>query len=243
MLIGFIIVAMDAIHNTAAKWRYMTAGQSNVPITITTLGGAVSGIGAQHCDALEIWLGSSPGLKVLQPSNPLEAYALLTASIFDDDPVVFIEQSALTGRSLRVPTPEPGTRFELGKANVTRTGADVSVIGYGAHRSPWSYLHHRWRCRGLRVRVDIGRHSQHDDDERGVAAHPCHHRRRVFAGVRCWICMLQSVSLACIHLLITVATSADLWMVRQGWFPYGLADHAGVRPKLLRGDWNWVSHA
>jgi pyruvate dehydrogenase E1 component beta subunit len=68
----------------------------------------------------------------VQPSNPLEAYALLTASIFDDDPVVFIQQSALTGRSLRVPTPEPGTRFELGKANVSRTGADVSVIGYGA---------------------------------------------------------------------------------------------------------------
>jgi pyruvate dehydrogenase E1 component beta subunit len=132
MLMGFITLALDAIHNTAAKWHYMTAGQSNVPITITTLAGAGNGVGAQHNDALEIWLASSPGLKVVQPSNPLEAYALLTASIFDDDPVVFIEQSALTGRSLRVPIPEPGTRFELGKANVTRTGADVSVIGYGA---------------------------------------------------------------------------------------------------------------
>jgi pyruvate/2-oxoglutarate/acetoin dehydrogenase E1 component len=132
MLMGFITVAMDPIHNTAAKWRYMTAGKSSVPITITTLGGAGSGIGAQHCDQLEIWLASSPGLKVVQPSNPLEAYGLLTASIFDDDPVVFIEQSSLVSRPLRVPAPEPGTRFPLCKANVSRQGTDVSVIGYGA---------------------------------------------------------------------------------------------------------------
>jgi acetoin:2,6-dichlorophenolindophenol oxidoreductase subunit beta len=132
MLMGFITLAMDTLHNTAAKWRYMTAGKSSVPITITTLGGAGSGIGAQHCDQLEIWLASSPGIKVVQPSNPLEAYCLLTASIFDDDPVVFIEQSSLLGRPLRMPAPEPGTRFPLGKANVSRSGADVSVIGYGA---------------------------------------------------------------------------------------------------------------
>jgi pyruvate dehydrogenase E1 component beta subunit len=110
----------------------MTGGKSSVPLTIRTLGGAGSGVGAQHCDQLEIWLASSPGLKVVQPSNPVEAYGLLTASIFDDDPVVFIEQSSLTGRPLRMVAPEPGTRFELGKANVSLTGSDVSVIGYGA---------------------------------------------------------------------------------------------------------------
>jgi len=69
---------------------------------------------------------------VVQPSNPLDAYTLLTASIFDDDPVIFIEQAGLTGRSTRVPKPAPGTRVPLGKANVTRQGSDVSVIGYGA---------------------------------------------------------------------------------------------------------------
>jgi pyruvate dehydrogenase E1 component beta subunit len=88
----------------------MTAGKSSVPITIRTMGGAGSGIGAQHCDQLEGWFAASPGLKVVQPSNPLEAYGLLTASIFDDDPVVFIEQSSLTGRPVRMPVPEPGTR-------------------------------------------------------------------------------------------------------------------------------------
>ncbi|MFC8827371.1 alpha-ketoacid dehydrogenase subunit beta [Streptomyces sp. NPDC057137] len=132
MLMGFITVAMDPIHNTAAKWRYMTAGKSSVPITIRTLGGAGSGVGAQHCDQLESWFAASPGLKVVQPSNPVEAYGLLTASIFDDDPVVFIEQSSLTGRPLKMPVPEPGTRFPIGKANVSRSGTDVSVIGYGA---------------------------------------------------------------------------------------------------------------
>jgi pyruvate dehydrogenase E1 component beta subunit len=132
MLMGFITLAMDPIHNTAAKWRYMTAGKSSVPITIRTLGGAGSGVGAQHCDQLEGWFAASPGLKVVQPSNPLEAYGLLTASIFDDDPVVFIEQASLTGRKVRMPVPEPGTRIPLGRANVSRAGTDVSVIGYGA---------------------------------------------------------------------------------------------------------------
>jgi acetoin:2,6-dichlorophenolindophenol oxidoreductase subunit beta len=132
MLMGFITLAMDPIHNTAAKWRYMTAGKSSVPITIRTLGGAGSGVGAQHCDQLEGWFAASPGLKVVQPSNPFEAYGLLTASIFDDDPVVFIEQASLTGRKVRMPVPEPGTRLPLGRAHVSRAGTDVSVIGYGA---------------------------------------------------------------------------------------------------------------
>jgi pyruvate dehydrogenase E1 component beta subunit len=132
MLMGFITMAMDPLHNAAAKWRYMTAGKSSVPITITTLAGAGSGIGAQHCDQLEIWFASSPGIKVVQPSNPVEAYALLTASIFDDDPVLFIQQSSLVGRPLKMLAPEPGTRYPLGKANISRSGTDVSVIGYGA---------------------------------------------------------------------------------------------------------------
>jgi acetoin:2,6-dichlorophenolindophenol oxidoreductase subunit beta len=132
MLMGFITLPLDPIHNVAAKWRYMTAGKSSVPITIRTMGGAGSGVGAQHCDQLEGWFAASPGLKVVQPSNPVEAYGLLTASIFDDDPVVFIEQASLTGRPVRMPVPEPGTRFALGKANISRTGTDVSVIGYGA---------------------------------------------------------------------------------------------------------------
>ncbi|MFC4944224.1 alpha-ketoacid dehydrogenase subunit beta [Pseudonocardia sp. GCM10023141] len=132
MLMGFITMAIDPIHNTAAKWRYMTAGRSSVPITIRTLAGAGSGVGAQHCDQLESWFAASPGLKVVQPSNPVEAYGLLTSSIFDDDPVIFIEQASLTGKPVRMDVPEPGMRIPLGKANVCRAGTDVTVIGYGA---------------------------------------------------------------------------------------------------------------
>ncbi|MEV6236606.1 transketolase C-terminal domain-containing protein [Lentzea sp. NPDC051838] len=153
MLMGFITLAMDAIHNTAAKWRYMTAGRGSVPITIRTLAGAGSGIGAQHCDQLEGWFAASPGLKVVQPSDPLEAYGLLTSSIFDDDPVIFVEQSALTGRPLRMPAPAPGTRIPLGKANVSRTGTDVSVIGYGAQIADALIVAEELAAEGVSVEV------------------------------------------------------------------------------------------
>jgi pyruvate dehydrogenase E1 component beta subunit len=153
MLMGFITLAMDPIHNTAAKWRYMTGGKSSVPLTIRTMGGAGSGIGAQHCDQLEAWFAASPGLKVVQPSNPVEAYGLLTSSIFDDDPVIFIEQSSLTGRPVRMPAPGPGTRIPLGKANVSREGSDVSVIGYGAQIADALDVAERLAADGISVEV------------------------------------------------------------------------------------------
>lgn len=153
MLMGFITLAMDPIHNTAAKWRYMTAGRSSVPITIRTLAGAGSGVGAQHCDQLEGWFAASPGLKVVQPSNPVEAYGLLTASIFDDDPVVFVEQSSLTARPVRMPAPAPGTRIPLGRAHVARTGTDVSVIGYGAQIADALGVAEKLAAEGLSVEV------------------------------------------------------------------------------------------
>lgn len=131
MIMSFLGCAVDVIHNVAAKWRYMTAGQASVPITITTFVPTGIGMAAQHSDSLEIWLASSPGVKVVQPSGPLEAYELLTASIFDDDPVVYVVPTNLMYRPTRVPKPQPGTRVDIGKAHVTRVGSDVSVIGYG----------------------------------------------------------------------------------------------------------------
>jgi pyruvate dehydrogenase E1 component beta subunit len=131
MIMGFITVAMDALHNAAAKWRYMTGGEQHVPLTVRTFSGAGNGIGAQHTDQLEAWLLHSPGLKVVMPSNPADAYGLLTSCIFDDDPCIFIEHGYLTRTQPKCPTPAPGTRIPLGEASVTREGADVSVIGYG----------------------------------------------------------------------------------------------------------------
>ena len=132
MLMGFITVAMDMIHNTAAKWRYMSGGRASVPLTIRTHGGAGDTIGAQHNDLLEGWLAASPGLKVVMPSTAADAYGLLLSCIFDDDPCVFIEQSALSMRQPKSPTPVPGTRVPIGEAKVCRAGSNVSVIGYGA---------------------------------------------------------------------------------------------------------------
>jgi pyruvate dehydrogenase E1 component beta subunit len=131
MFMPFITLAMDAVHNTAAKWRYMTAGVQHVPLTIRTVSGAGNGIGGQHTDQLEGWFVQSPGLKVVMASNPADGYGLLTSCIFDEDPCIFVEHSQLMRRQVKAPTPAPGTRVPIGVASVAKSGADVSIIGYG----------------------------------------------------------------------------------------------------------------
>jgi pyruvate/2-oxoglutarate/acetoin dehydrogenase E1 component len=129
MLMNFTTVAMDMIVNHAAKLRYMSGGQTHVPITIRTATGAGFGIGGQHSDMLEAWFAHTAGLKVVVPSNPTDAYGLLTSCIFDDDPCIFVEPLGLL-RSQGL-LPEPGHRIPLGKANIVREGADVTVMSYG----------------------------------------------------------------------------------------------------------------
>lgn len=129
MLMNFITVAMDQIVNHAAKLRYMSGGETNVPITIRTATGAGSGTGAQHSDMLEAWFAHVPGIKVVSPSSPAEAKGLLLSAIFDDDPVLFIEKKELYG--LREELPEQSVRIPLGQARIARPGRDVTLIGYG----------------------------------------------------------------------------------------------------------------
>lgn len=129
MLMNFTTVAMDMIVNHAAKLRYMSGGQTNVPITIRTLSGAGFGIGGQHSDMLEAWFAHVAGLKVVAPSNATDAYGLLQSCIFDDDPCLFVEPLGLY-RSTAAPA-APGYRVPIGKANVVREGRDVTVISYG----------------------------------------------------------------------------------------------------------------
>jgi pyruvate dehydrogenase E1 component beta subunit len=129
MLMNFTAVAMDMIVNHAAKLRYMSGGQTHVPITIRTTTGAGFGIGGQHSDMLEAWFAHTAGLKVVVPSNPTDAYGLLTSCIFDDDPCIFIEPLGLM-RSQGM-LPRPGHRIPLGKAATVRQGADVTVVSYG----------------------------------------------------------------------------------------------------------------
>lgn len=129
MLMNFTTVAMDMLINHAAKLRFMSGGQTNVPITIRTMTGAGFGTGGQHADYLEAWFAHTAGIKVVTPSSPAEAYGLMLSCVFDEDPCLFIEN---------MPTywtpdaaPERGKRIPLGKANVLREGSDVSVIAYG----------------------------------------------------------------------------------------------------------------
>jgi len=127
LMMDFLPVAMDQIVNHAAKARYMSGGQTSVPMTMMTLVGA--GNGAQHSQSTEAWLMHTPGLKVCYPNNPTDAKGLLLSAIFDPDPVVVIHSMFnLFGVG---EMPEGTYRIPLGLAAVKREGTDVSLISYG----------------------------------------------------------------------------------------------------------------
>lgn len=129
MLMNFTTVAMDMITNHAAKLRFMSGGQTAMPLTIRVTTGAGFGTGGQHADYLEAWFAHTAGIKVVTYSNPVEAAGLLLSSIFDEDPVIFIE--SLPGYWTPGEAPEPGSRIPLGVASTVREGSDVTVISYG----------------------------------------------------------------------------------------------------------------
>ncbi|SEB61114.1 alpha-ketoacid dehydrogenase subunit beta [Pseudomonas marginalis] len=128
MLMNFTTVAMDMIVNHAAKLRFMSGGQTNVPLTIRTMTGAGFSVGGQHSDFLEAWFAHTAGLKVVIPSTPADAYGLMLACIEDPDPCMFIECMPLYWTP--GPAPVRGEKIPLGKAKVVRDGSDVSVITY-----------------------------------------------------------------------------------------------------------------
>jgi pyruvate/2-oxoglutarate/acetoin dehydrogenase E1 component len=136
MLMNFTTVAMDMIVNHAAKLRFMSGGQTHVPITIRTMTGAGFGAGGQHSDFLEAWFAHTAGMKVVIPSSPADAYGLMLSCIDDEDPCLFIENMTLYWTPGAMP--EKGTRIPLGQANVVRVGADVSVVTYG--RQVWDAI-------------------------------------------------------------------------------------------------------
>ncbi|MDP9083747.1 MAG: alpha-ketoacid dehydrogenase subunit beta [Pseudomonadota bacterium] len=129
MLMNFTTVAMDMLVNHAAKLRFMSGGQTHVPITVRTMTGAGRSSGGQHCDYLEAWFAHTAGMKVVVPSSPAEAYGLLRSCIEDDDPCMFIEN--MPGYWTPGAPAVSGTRIPLGKAHVLLPGSDVTVISYG----------------------------------------------------------------------------------------------------------------
>ncbi len=134
MFMDFLCQAMDQIINHAAKSRYMSGGHSPAPIVVRAMIGD-SKFGAQHSQALESWFMHTPGLKVVMPSNPYDTKGLLLSAIFDDDPVIFIENMGMS-YSIKGEVPTGDYRVPLGEASVLREGSDITLITYGAEVHP-----------------------------------------------------------------------------------------------------------
>ncbi len=128
MTINFSLVAIDQIVNHAAKIRTMFGGEVSVPMVIRTPGGGGQQLAATHSQNLEVWYAHIPGLKVVAPSNPADAKALLTAAIRDDDPVLFLENLGLY--NLKGDVPDGEQVGEIGKATVAKEGSDITVVSY-----------------------------------------------------------------------------------------------------------------
>ncbi len=128
MLMNFTTVAMDMIVNHAAKLRFMSGGQTNVPIVIRTMTGTGFGSGGQHCDYLEAWFAHTAGIKVVAPSSPADAYGLMRSAIDDPDPVLFIEN--LPTYWTQADAAPIGHRVPIGKANMLAEGRDVTILAY-----------------------------------------------------------------------------------------------------------------
>ena len=131
MFCDFMGVCLDQIANHAAKQRYMSGSATHAPMTIRMqVGGAIGGFGAQHSQSLEAWLTHVPGIKVLYPSNPIDAKGMLLSAVNDPDPVVVLESIMLLfTQKAEVPTGD--YRIPLGVAKVCREGSDVTLISYG----------------------------------------------------------------------------------------------------------------
>lgn len=131
MFSDFLALAMDHIVNSAAKMRYAYAGEATVPVVFRMACGAGVGAALHHSQSPEAWITNVPGLKVVMPSTPADAKGLLKSAIRDDNPVVFFEHKFLYSR-LRGPVPEGEHLIPLGKADVKRSGEDLTIIAYGA---------------------------------------------------------------------------------------------------------------
>ncbi|MCT8332683.1 pyruvate dehydrogenase complex E1 component subunit beta [Leptospira sp. 85282-16] len=123
---NFSLVAIDQIINSAAKMNYMSGGQFPMPIVFRGAGGAGGRLGAQHSQAFESWYAHCPGLKVVCPATPKDAYGLLKSSIRDNNPTIFIESEVLYGSKGEVPEQE--YTIPLGLGETKRKGTDITLV-------------------------------------------------------------------------------------------------------------------
>jgi pyruvate dehydrogenase E1 component beta subunit len=125
MFADFLPTAGDAIVNQLPKYRYMSGGQTAVPVTVRSICGATGRFGTQHSATGESWFMHLPGLRVVTASSPGSAYSLLRAAIADPNPTLFYEHKGLYGRKGPVAR---GEIAELGAAAVLRPGSDVTIV-------------------------------------------------------------------------------------------------------------------
>jgi len=130
MFIDFATLSMDCLVNQTAKYRYMSGGQLAVPLVVRTQAGAAGGAAAQHSQSLEAWFIHVPGLVVVAPSSPAEAYGLLKSAIQLGDPVLFIEHKRLY--AMKEALTDSAELPPIGKARVARAGNDITLIAYSA---------------------------------------------------------------------------------------------------------------
>ena len=129
MTFNFAMQAIDHIINSAAKTNYMSGGQMRCPIVFRGPNGAAARVGAQHSQNYGPWYASVPGLVVIAPYDAADAKGLLRAAIRSDDPVVFLENELVYGRSFDVPQIDDFV-LPIGKARTVRLGKDVTIVSY-----------------------------------------------------------------------------------------------------------------
>jgi pyruvate dehydrogenase E1 component beta subunit len=129
MTFNFAMQAIDHIINSAAKTNYMSGGQVRCPIVFRGPNGAAARVGAQHSQNYAPWYASVPGLIVIAPYDAADAKGLLKAAIRCEDPVVFLENELLYGRSYEVPMGDDHV-LPIGKARIMREGTDVTIVSY-----------------------------------------------------------------------------------------------------------------
>ena len=129
MTFNFAMQAIDHVINSAAKTNYMSGGQMRCPIVFRGPNGAASRVGAQHSQNYGPWYAAVPGLIVIAPYDAADCKGLLKAAIRSEDPVVFLENELVYGRSFDVPELDDWV-LPIGKARVVRPGKDVTIVSY-----------------------------------------------------------------------------------------------------------------
>jgi len=130
MTFNFAMQAIDHIINSAAKTLYMSGGQMGAPMVFRGPNGAAARVGAQHSQDYAAWYAQVPGLKVVMPYSAADAKGLMKTAIRDNNPVIFLENEILYGRSFDVPVMDDFT-IPFGKARIWREGSDVTIVSFG----------------------------------------------------------------------------------------------------------------